>query len=157
MLNKLLSGLTILSAVVLLASCNYQTTSEVSHKTVAITSKNAPATNLPLSQAMRNGNLVFLSGQLGFAPGTMTLEASFEAEASRVFTNLQAVAKEAGGDLSDMVKLNIYLTDLNNFETVNKVMQQHFTAPYPARTTIQVAALPKNGNIEVEGIMVLTD
>jgi len=123
----------------------------------AIQTPQAPAAIGPYSQAVRVGNLVFLSGQLALIPETMLLEAGgIEQQAQRVFTNLQAVARAAGGELAQIVKLTIYLTDLNDFAAVNTVMQQYFISPYPARATIQVAALPKNAIIEIEGIMVLT-
>ena len=99
---------------------------------------------------------MFLAGQLGVVPETLELDnATFEAEVNRTFMNLQAVAKAGGGDLSDVVTLTVYLTDLNNFDTLNKVMKEYFKAPYPTRTTLEVSRLAKDAAIEVEGIMVL--
>jgi len=123
-----------------------------------ITTDKAPAAIGPYSQAIQAGHFVFLSGQIPLIPETMQLDdASFEQQVHRVMTNLQAVAKAAGGDLSQIVKLTIYLTDLQNFATVNTIMEQYFLTPYPARATIQVAALPKGAGIEIEGMMMLAD
>lgn len=108
------------------------------------------------SQAVKVGNTVYLSGQIPLVPGTMELEAgSMEAQIRRVFDNLAAVAAAAGGSLADLVKLNIYLTDLGHFPLVNQVMATYFQAPYPARAAVGVAALPKGAAVEMDGILVL--
>lgn len=118
----------------------------------------APKAIGPYSQAIQAGNVVYLSGQIPLNPETMALDiADFESAANRVFMNLEAVCRAAGGMLSNVVKLTIYLTDLANFATVNDVMVRYFKEPYPARSTIQVAALPKGVAIEIDAIMVLGD
>ena len=100
----------------------------------AISSDRAPAAIGTYSQVVKTGNLVFLSGQIPLVPETMEIvEGDFEARARQVFTNLEAVAKAAGGDLNDIVKITVFLTDLDNFATVNSVMESFFDAPYPAR------------------------
>ncbi len=106
------------------------------------------------SQAVKVGDTVWLSGQIPLDPRTMQLVAGdFEAQAMQVFENLGAVAHAAGGSLADVVKLNIYLTDLTHFPVVNEVMGRYFDAPYPARAAVQVAALPKGAVIEADGVM----
>ena len=121
-----------------------------------ITSDDAPEAIGPYSQAVKVGNMVWLSGQIPLDPGTMTLvDGGIEAQARRVFDNLAAVAGAAGGTLNDAVKVNISLTDLEDFATVNAVMAEFFAEPYPARACVQVAALPKGADIEVEVIMAL--
>lgn len=116
----------------------------------------APAAIGPYSQAVRAGNTVFLSGQIPLVPTTgQVLDGDFEALTRQVFDNLAAVAAAAGGDLNDLVKLNIFLTDLGHFQTVNTIMAEYFTEPYPARAAIQVAALPKGVPVEMDAIMVL--
>lgn len=118
----------------------------------------APAAIGPYSQAVRAGDLVFLSGQIPLDPQTMTLAAEDVAgQARQVFSNLQAVAEAAGGSLGHLVKLTVYLTDLGDFQTVNDVMTEHFTAPYPARAAIGVSALPRGAAVEVEAVMVVPD
>jgi reactive intermediate/imine deaminase len=108
------------------------------------------------SQAVRCGNTVYLSGQIPLAPETMELvQGDAEAQIRRVFDNLRAVARAAGGDLSDVAKLNIFLTDLGNFPTVNQVMAEYFSEPYPARAAIGVAALPKGAEVEMDAVMEL--
>lgn len=116
----------------------------------------APAAIGTYSQAVRAGSLVFLSGQIPLDPATMTIvEGDFEARARRVFDNLAAVAEAAGGSLQSIVKLTIYLTDLDNFATVNAVMADYFQEPYPARAALGVAALPKGADVEAEAILAL--
>ena len=116
----------------------------------------APAAIGPYSQAVRAGNTVFLSGQIPLVPATgQVLDGDFEALTRQVFDNLAAVAKAAGGNLNDLVKLNIFLTDLGHFQTVNAIMSEYFSEPYPARAAIQVAALPKDVPVEMDAIMVL--
>lgn len=117
---------------------------------------NAPAAVGTYSQAARVGNLVFISGQIPFVPATMdVVDGDFAARARQVFDNLQAIAKAAGGSLNDAVKLTIFLTDLDNFATVNEVMAEYCDQPYPARAAVQVAALPKGVDIEADAILSL--
>ena len=108
------------------------------------------------SQAVRVDRTVYLSGQIPLVPETMTIiEGDINAQITQVFDNLQAVAEAAGGDFSDIVKLNVFLTDLAHFPIVNEIMGHYFQAPYPARAVIQVAALPKAADVEMDAIMVL--
>jgi reactive intermediate/imine deaminase len=121
----------------------------------AIATEGAPAAIGTYSQAIRAGGWVFLSGQIGLDPATgERVEGGAEAEAHRVFANLKAVAEAAGGTLADIVKLTVYLTDLGDYATVNKVMEAFFHAPFPARAAVEVAALPRGVCVEVEGIMI---
>jgi reactive intermediate/imine deaminase len=116
----------------------------------------APAAVGTYSQAVRTGNLVFISGQIPFVPATMEVVAGdFAARARQVFDNLEAIAGAAGGSLNDAVKLTIFLTDLDNFATVNEVMAEYCDKPYPARAAVQVAALPKGVDIEADAILSL--
>ena len=118
-----------------------------------IHSNEAPNAIGPYSQAVRVGDTVYLSGQIPLDPQTMELvEGDIGARARRVFDNLAAVMQEAGGSLSDIVKLTIYLVDLEQFGQVNEVMAEYFDAPFPSRATIAVAALPKGAPIEVEAV-----
>ena len=118
-----------------------------------IHSNEAPNAIGPYSQAVRVGDTVYLSGQIPLDPQTMELvEGDIEARARRVFDNLAAVMQEAGGSLSDIVKLTIYLVDLDQFGQVNEVMAEYFDAPFPSRATVAVAALPKGAPIEVEAV-----
>lgn len=108
------------------------------------------------SQAVRVGDTVYLSGQIPLVPETMELvDGDMEAQVRRVFDNLQAVARAAGGELADVAKLNIFLTDLAHFPLVNQVMAEYFTEPYPARAAIGVASLPKGVPVEMDAVMVL--
>ena len=121
-----------------------------------ISTDRAPAAIGPYSQAVKVGNIAWLSGQIPLDPGTMELvEGGIDAQARQVFRNLAAVAEAAGGNLDDAVKLNISLTDLGDFATVNAIMEEFFKAPYPARACVQVAALPKGAAIEVEAQLAL--
>ena len=120
-----------------------------------ITSEQAPSAIGPYSQAIKVGNTVYLSGQIPLDPATMEVVEGFEAQVCRVFDNLSAVAEAAGGKLQDIVKLNIFLTDLGNFATVNEIMERYFEKPSPARAAIGVAALPKGVPVEMDGIMVV--
>jgi len=114
----------------------------------------APQAIGPYSQAVRAGDTVYLSGQVPFDPATMQLIAGdIEAQARRVFENLKAVAEAAGGSLAQAVKLTIFLTDLASFAKVNDVMATYFAKPYPARSTIGVAALPRGAQIEIECVL----
>ena len=109
------------------------------------------------SQAVKVGGTVYLSGQIPLDPDTMTLiEGDITAQITQVFENLKAVAHAAGGDLSDIVKLNVFLTDLSHFPIVNEIMGHYFNQPYPARAAIGVAALPKGAQVEMDGIMELS-
>lgn len=117
-----------------------------------ITSDNAPKAIGTYSQAVRVGNLVYLSGQIPLNPETMELEQGFTAQTHRVFKNLQAVCQAAGGDLANIVKLNIYVTDLAHFAELNDIMGTYFSAPYPARAAVQVSALPKGALVEMEAV-----
>ena len=124
-------------------------------KKQVIHSDKAPAAIGPYSAAIRSGNIVYLSGQLPLDPDTMSLVTGIEAQAEQVFKNISAVVGASGGDLQEIVKLTIFLQDLNDFEVVNRAMSRWFTAPYPARSTIQVAGLPKGALVQIEGILVL--
>jgi reactive intermediate/imine deaminase len=109
------------------------------------------------SQGVKVGTTVYLSGQIPLVPETMEmLEGDMAAQIRRVFENLKAVAKAAGGDLNDLVKLNVFLTDLANFPLVNEVMADYFTEPYPARAAIGVAALPKDAGVEMDAVLELS-
>ena len=121
-----------------------------------ISTRQAPAAIGTYSQAVKVGNTVYLSGQIPLVPETMQIvEGDFAARVHQCFKNLSAVCEAAGGHLQDMVKVNIYLTDLSNFATVNEVMAQYFAQPYPARAAVGVASLPKDAGVEIEGVMVL--
>lgn len=120
-----------------------------------ISTDQAPAAIGPYSQAVRAGNLVFLSGQIPLDPQKMTLVDGIEAQIRRVFDNLSAVTGAAGGGLEDIAKLTIYLTDLGHFTLVNRIMEEYFKTPYPARAAIGVAALPKGAAVEMDAIMVV--
>lgn len=121
-----------------------------------IATQSAPQAIGPYSQGIKAGNTVWISGQIPLDPISMTLvKGDIAAQAEQVFTNLAAIAEAAGGTLNNAVKVNISLTDLSDFDAVNTVMASHFEAPYPARACVQVAALPKGADIEVEAILVL--
>lgn len=120
-----------------------------------IHSDKAPAAIGTYSQAIKAGNTVYMSGQIPLDPATMELVDGFEAQTVQVFENLKSVAEAAGGSFKDIVKLNIFLTDLGNFATVNEVMGRYFQQPYPARAAIGVAALPKGSQVEMDAILVL--
>lgn len=122
---------------------------------IAIHSPDAPAAIGPYSQAIRAGHTVYLSGQIGLDPTSGNLVDGVEAQTQQVFANLRAVAQAAGGKLDDVVKLSILMVDLAAFTRVNEIMAEHFSKPYPARATYQVAALPKGALIEIEAILVL--
>jgi len=120
-----------------------------------IATASAPAAIGPYSQAVQAGNTVYLSGQIGLDPASMQMAEGIDAQIARVFDNLKAVAAAAGGSLADAVKVNIYVTDLANFARVNDAMAQHFSQPYPARATVQVAALPRGALVEIDAVLVL--
>ncbi|WP_066802844.1 RidA family protein [Moraxella oblonga] len=116
---------------------------------------NAPKAVGTYSQAIKVGNTVYISGQLGLDPITMTLKDGFKAQAIQAFDNLEAIAHASGGSLADVVKFNVSLTDLSDFGTLNEVFESRLSAPYPARAAVQVADLPKGGVVEIEAILVI--
>jgi len=121
-----------------------------------IQTDSAPQAIGTYSQAVKVDNTVYISGQIPLDPASMEVVAGgIEAEITRVFDNLQAVAEAAGGGLGDIVKLNIFLTDLTNFPTVNEIMANYFQQPYPARAAIGVAALPKGVGVEMDAVLVI--
>lgn len=116
----------------------------------------APAAIGTYSQAIQTGNLVFISGQIPLDPVTgLLVTGSFENSVHQVFKNLRAVCEAAGGSLKDIVKLNVYVTDLKKFPELNKIMAEYFVEPYPARAAVQVSALPKGAEVEMDGILSL--
>ena len=120
-----------------------------------ISTENAPKAIGTYSQAIKKNNIVFLSGQIGLDPKRMELVDGIENQINQVFKNLLSVIEAAGGKKSDIVKLNIFLTDLSNFVMVNEIMEQYFDSPYPARAAVGVAQLPKGALIEADGFLVL--
>jgi reactive intermediate/imine deaminase len=121
-----------------------------------ISTDKAPQAIGTYSQAVKAGSTVYLSGQIPLIPETMEMvEGDIKLQIHRVFQNLMAVANAAGGDLSDVVKLNVFLTDLSDFPQVNEVMAEYFQQPYPARAAIGVSALPKDAGVEMDAVMVL--
>ena len=113
----------------------------------------APAAIGTYSQAVQAGNTIYMSGQIGLDPATMTLVEGIDAQIVRVFENLKAVAEASGGDLSRLVKLNVYLTDLGHFALVNRVMAEYFAEPYPARAAVGVKELPRGALVEMDAIL----
>ncbi len=107
------------------------------------------------SQAVKVGSTVYLSGQIGLDPASMEMVDGIEAQVHRVFKNLRAVTEAAGGSMADIVKLNIFLTDLSNFALVNTIMAEYFAQPYPARAAVGVASLPRGALVEADGVMEL--
>ena len=120
-----------------------------------IHTENAPAAIGTYSQAILVGNTLYLSGQIGLDPYSMELVEGIEAQIRRVFDNLKAICEAAGGTLADIAKLNIFLTDLSNFQLVNQIMGEYFAQPYPARAALGVASLPKNALVEMDGIVII--
>ena len=120
-----------------------------------ISTPKAPAAIGPYSQAVKVGNQVFLSGQIGLDPVTMEMVEGVEAQARRVFDNLAAVAEAAGGSFADVVKITIYLTDLANFGVVNEITKSCFAEPYPARATVGVRELPRGALVEADLVLVI--
>jgi len=121
-----------------------------------ISTDKAPQAIGTYSQAVKVGNTVYISGQIPLVPETMeVLQGDFVDHVRLVFKNLSEIAKAAGGTLDDFVKVNVFLTDLNNFVTVNEVMEEFFTQPYPARAAVQISALPKGVEVEADAVMVL--
>lgn len=121
-----------------------------------IATDGAPKAIGTYSQAVRVDNVVYLSGQIGLDPASMALVEGIEGQVRRVFDNLAAVAHASGGTLADIVKLNLYLTDLGHFALVNSIMAEYFQEPYPARAAVGVAALPRGALVEAEGVLVLS-
>ncbi len=121
-----------------------------------ISTDQAPKAIGTYSQAVKHGDTVYLSGQIPLVPDTMEMvEGDMHAQISRVFDNLMAVAVAAGGSLNDVIKLNIFLTDLSHFPLVNEIMAEYFAEPYPARAAVGVASLPKGALVEMDAVMVL--
>ncbi len=118
-----------------------------------IATPDAPAAIGPYSQAVRAGNVVYLSGQIPLDPATMQIVEGFDNQVKRVFENLSAVCRAAGGDFKDVVRVTIYLTDLANFAKVNEAMAAYFAEPYPARATVGVASLPRGAAVEIDAIL----
>jgi reactive intermediate/imine deaminase len=123
-----------------------------------IATNKAPQAIGTYSQAVKVGNTVYLSGQIPLDPVTMTLvDGEIDQQIRRVFENLKAVAEAANGNFNDVVKLNVFLTDLGHFSRVNEIMAEYFSEPYPARAAIGVAALPRGANVEMDAILILQD
>lgn len=121
-----------------------------------IATDNAPAAVGTYSQAVRTGNLVFLSGQIPLDPKTMELKEGFVEQTHQVFKNLKAVVEAAGGTMDQIIKVNIFVMDLANFATLNEIMTEYFTQPYPARAAVQVVGIPKGAEVEMEAILDLS-
>jgi len=120
-----------------------------------IQTPNAPAAIGTYSQAIRVNDTVYLSGQIGLDPATMQMADGIDAQIHRVFQNLKAVATAADSSLEDLVKLNVYLTDLKNFAKVNEIMAEYFHQPYPARAAVGVSALPRGAQVEMDGVLMV--
>lgn len=122
-----------------------------------IQTPDAPGAIGTYSQAVRVGDTVYLSGQIGLDPTTMQMEEGIDTQIHRVFRNLRAVASAADSSFDDLVKLNVYLTDLGHFAKVNEIMASYFRPPYPARAAVGVAALPRGALVEMDGVLVVQD
>jgi reactive intermediate/imine deaminase len=122
-----------------------------------IQTPDAPTAIGTYSQAIRVGDTVYLSGQIGLDPGTMQMAEGVDAQIHRVFQNLRAVSSAADSSFDDLVKLNVYLTDLGHFAKVNEIMASYFRQPYPARAAVGVAALPRGALVEMDGVLVVQD
>ena len=120
-----------------------------------IQTENAPQAIGTYSQAIKVDNTVYISGQIPLVPATMQMVESIEEQIHQVFKNLSAICEAAGGSLNHIVKLNIYLTDLGNFATVNSIMAEYFQQPYPARAAVGIKALPKDAQVEMDAVMAL--
>ncbi len=120
-----------------------------------IRTKNAPEAIGTYSQAVKTGNTIYLSGQIALDPQSMKLVEGIEAQIHQVFKNLKSVVEASNASLTDIVKINIYLTDLSHFALVNTIMGEYFTQPYPARAAVGVASLPRNALIEADGVVVI--
>ena len=114
---------------------------------------NAPKAVGTYSQAVKVGNTVYVSGQIGLDPVTMTLKDGFIAQAEQVLDNIEAIAKASGGSLADVVKFNVSLADLGDFDALNQIFSARLSAPYPARAALEVSALPKGARVEIEAIL----
>lgn len=121
-----------------------------------IATDNAPAAVGTYSQAVRTGDLVFISGQIPLDPATMELKTGFAEQTHQVFKNLKAIVEAAGGNMNQIIKVNIFVMDLANFATLNDIMAQYFDQPYPARAAVQVAGIPKGAEVEMEAILDLS-
>ena len=120
-----------------------------------VSTPHAPAAIGTYSQAVKVNGTVYLSGQIGLDPVTLQMVDGFDAQIVRVFENLKAVAEASGGSLADVVKLNVFLTDLGHFAKVNETMARYFTEPFPARAAVGIASLPRNALVEADAVMVL--
>ncbi|MCR6667660.1 MAG: Rid family detoxifying hydrolase [Methyloversatilis sp.] len=120
-----------------------------------VSTPDAPAAIGTYSQAVKVGNTVYMSGQIGLDPATMTMADGIDAQIARVFDNLKAVAAAAGATLDNAVKVNVFLTDLGNFAKVNEAMTRYFNQPFPARAAVGVAALPRGALVEVDAVLVI--
>lgn len=127
-------------------------------KTIHISTENAPQAIGTYSQAVKAGDTIYISGQIPLEPHSMLLvEGGIRCQITQVFENLRAITEAAGGSLQDIVKLNIFMVDLSHFATVNEIMATYFAEPYPARAAIQISALPKASEIEMDAIMYLPE
>lgn len=122
---------------------------------IIVSTPDAPAAIGTYSQAVKVGNTVYMSGQIGLDPATMTMADGIDAQITRVFDNLKAVASAAGATLDNAVKVNVFLTDLGNFAKVNEAMTRYFSQPFPARAAVGVAALPRGALVEVDAVLVI--
>jgi len=122
---------------------------------IIVSTPDAPAAIGTYSQAVKVGNTVYMSGQIGLDPATMTMADGIDAQITRVFDNLKAVATAAGATLDNAVKVNVFLTDLGNFAKVNEAMTRYFNQPFPARAAVGVAALPRGALVEVDAVLVI--
>ncbi|MBV5286490.1 MAG: RidA family protein [Methyloversatilis discipulorum] len=122
---------------------------------IIVSTPDAPAAIGTYSQAVKVGNTVYMSGQIGLDPATMTMADGIDAQITRVFDNLKAVAAAAGATLDNAVKVNVFLTDLGNFAKVNEAMTRYFNQPFPARAAVGVAALPRGALVEVDAVLVI--
>lgn len=122
---------------------------------IIVSTPDAPAAIGTYSQAVKVGNTVYMSGQIGLDPATMTMADGIDAQIARVFDNLKAVAAAAGATLDNAVKVNVFLTDLGNFAKVNEAMTRYFNQPFPARAAVGVAALPRGALVEVDAVLVI--
>lgn len=120
-----------------------------------VSTPDAPAAIGTYSQAVKVGNTIYMSGQIGLDPATMTMADGIDAQIARVFDNLKAVAAAAGATLDNAVKVNVFLTDLGNFAKVNEAMTRYFNQPFPARAAVGVAALPRGALVEVDAVLVI--
>ena len=152
MINSKIGALFLCTILILTISIFSKELNQMSKE--IISTKNAPQAIGPYSQAVKTGNLMFISGQIPLNPETGDLvSGSIEDEANQVLNNIKSICEAAGNSLEDIVKITIFLTDLDNFATVNEVMKEHFSEPYPARATIEVSGLPLGVNVEIEAIV----